>query len=212
MALCQADEADVGATLTVSNSTFSNNNDSKAGYTSALDCGRGTCTVANSTFAGNTSMPAIKGYPSTIFTIVNSTIAGNAAGGLYRFTGTLRNTIIANNGGSGNCIESTITNGGNNLDSGATCGLGAANGSLSNTDPLLGSLVDNGGPTLTTAPSFQSPAIDGVTYNAPNGCPAADQRGVARPIDGNGDGNVLCDIGAYEATAWYAIYLPLVIR
>ena len=119
---------------------------------------------------------------------------------------------MANNGGSGNCSESTITNGGNNLDSGATCGFSAANGSLSNTDPLLGSLADNDGPTLTMAPSFQSPAIDGVIYNAPNGCPAADQRGTARPLDGNGDGNVLCDIGAYEATSRYAIYLPLVIR
>jgi CSLREA domain-containing protein len=205
-----------GSTLIVSNSTFSDNN----GSLSALACGSGSCapgcepgvcTVANSTFMGNSGGQAIGGGAGA-FTMTNCTIAGNAAGGLYRFTGMLRNTIIANNSGSGNCSESTVTNGGNNLDSGTTCSFGAANGSLSNTDPLLGSLADNGGPTLTMAPSFQSPAIDGVTYNAPNGCPAADQRGVARPIDGNGDGNALCDIGAYEVPTQYAIYLPIVIR
>jgi hypothetical protein len=30
------------------------------------------------------------------------------------------------------------------------------------------------------------------------GCPPDDQRGVARPQDGNGDGAAICDIGAYE--------------
>jgi len=62
------------------------------------------------------------------------------------------------------------------------------------------------------ATSSQIPAIDGATCNAPNGCPATDQRGVARPIDGNGDGNALYDIGTYEAPIMYTIYLPIVIR
>ena len=38
-------------------------------------------------------------------------------------------------------------------------------------------------------------AIDAVTNND---CPSTDQRGVARPQDGNRDGFAACDIGAYE--------------
>jgi hypothetical protein len=44
----------------------------------------------------------------------------------------------------------------------------------------------------------ESPAIDN---GSPTGCPATDQTGSARPVDGNGDGRALCDMGAFE-------YLP----
>jgi CSLREA domain-containing protein len=61
-------------------------------------------------------------------------------------------------------------------------------------DPLLGPLADNGGPTLTHALLPGSAALDALT----GFCPATDQRGFARPYDGNGDGTAVCDIGAYE--------------
>ena len=57
------------------------------------------------------------------------------------------------------------------------------------TDPLLGTLQDNGGPTDTLALQTGSPAIDAGTDT---GCPAADQRGTARPQA------AACDIGAFE--------------
>jgi len=38
-----------------------------------------------------------------------------------------------------------------------------------------------------------------------------DQRGIARPVDGNNDGTAVCDVGAYEFML-YRIYLPLVLR
>jgi hypothetical protein len=47
-----------------------------------------------------------------------------------------------------------------------------------------------------------SPAIDAGNPAAPGStalaCPATDQRGVARPQDGNSDGQAVCDIGAFE--------------
>jgi len=63
---------------------------------------------------------------------------------------------------------------------------------MSSTDPLLGALANNGGPTQTFALLAGSPAIDGVTVNAPNSAPATDQRGVGRPQ------GVRYDIGSFE--------------
>jgi uncharacterized repeat protein (TIGR01451 family) len=76
---------------------------------------------------------------------------------------------------------------GHNLDSGNTCGF-VEPGDLQNTDPLLGPLANNGGPTQTHALLPGSPAID-----AGGECIAfPDQRGVVRPQ------GAACDIGAYE--------------
>jgi Immunoglobulin domain len=68
-------------------------------------------------------------------------------------------------------------------------------GNDSFTDPKLGSLADNGGPTLTMRLLPGSPAID-AGDNAL--APATDQRGAPRPV------GLACDIGAYE-------YDPLIL-
>jgi len=62
-------------------------------------------------------------------------------------------------------------------------------------DPLLGSLADNGGFTLTHALGAGSPAIDVAN---PEFCPEYDQRYYARPVDGDGDGTAICDMGSFE--------------
>jgi hypothetical protein len=62
-------------------------------------------------------------------------------------------------------------------------------------DPLLGPLADNGGPTLTHALLPGSPAIDGGDATS---CLSTDQRFLDRPVDGDGDGMAVCDIGAFE--------------
>ncbi len=64
----------------------------------------------------------------------------------------------------------------------------------------LGDLANNGGPTLTHALLSGSPAIDAGNPAPPSStaCPTQDQRKVARPRDGNGDGVAQCDIGAVE--------------
>ena len=83
-------------------------------------------------------------------------------------------------------------------------------------DPLLGELADNGGPTQTYALLVGSPAIDG---GDPEGCLGiedapltSDQRGVTRPLDGDGDSTAYCDIGAYELSRYTYVYLPITVK
>jgi len=195
-------------TLTVAKSTFAGNSAYQSGQGGGID-NFGIAIIANSTFYSNTATSQGGGiYNSATLTMTNATFSGNSAvqgGGIYvtgTVTATLRNTIVANSTAGGNC-SGAITNGGNNLDDGTTCGWGSFSGSMSNTNPNLGSLANNGGATQTMALLPGSPAIDGVAFNAPNGCPSSDQRGVARPI------GLRCDIGAYEAR--YFLF-PLVFR
>jgi CSLREA domain-containing protein len=143
--------------------------------------------------------------------IVNSTITDNhgikGGGGVTAGQGyapvspavalgkmTLQNTIVAGNtseAGEGNCHvkDQIIESLGHNIDTDGTCFL-TAPGDLPKTDPKLGPLADNGGPTRTQALLPGSPGIDG---GGAEGCPKTDQRGTARPQ------GAACDIGAFEA-------------
>ena len=87
-----------------------------------------------------------------------------------------------------------VTSLGGNLASDGSCQLGGT-GDRNNTDPGLDLIADNGGPTLTILPLSGSPLIDG---GIAAGCPAVDQRGFARPYDGDGDTEAECDVGAVE--------------
>ena len=129
-------------------------------------------------------------------TVTNSTLASNDMGALVNLSAisiTLKNTIVANNG-SFDCFGPIHTLG-HNLDGGNTCQLNAT-GDLTNTNPSLGALAGNGGPTQTRALLAGSPAIN---HGDNAGCPAADQRGYRRW------GN--CDIGAFEYSfkLWLAL-------
>ncbi|HSB65303.1 MAG TPA: choice-of-anchor Q domain-containing protein, partial [Anaerolineales bacterium] len=119
--------------------------------------------------------------------------------------------IVANSLEGDDCrADYLIIDGGHNISSDDTCGFDPANGSMPNTDPQLGPLQDNGGSTWTHALLPDSPAIDrGDNIQ----CPATDQRGVARPFDGDGDGVEVCDIGSYEFTyVPISFYIPLIMR
>ena len=179
-------------TLTLSDSTVSNNaGTGRGGGIHNL----GRLTLTNSTVSGNTVAGSGGGIynESSIVTITNSTVSGNSAGrgggGIYDAdTVQLINTIIADNSPV-NCFFVVISLG-HNLDSDGTCGLGVA-GDISGSNPLLGLLADNGGPTFTHALLPGSPAIDAGDDSA---APATDQRGVARPQ------GAASDIGAYESS------------
>jgi len=131
-------------------------------------------------------------------TLRNVTISSNHAvhgGGILNSnaTLTLTNSIIARNAPQ-NCDGTPMLSGGHNLESATSCSFSAI-GDLSGVNPLLGPLRDNGGLTPTMALLAGSPAIDaGTDVDAPS----SDQRGAARPADGNGDHIPAYDIGAYE--------------
>jgi hypothetical protein len=130
----------------------------------------------------------------------NLTIAGNRVIGLGGGISSdaafaLKNTIIADNTATSeaNCAGS-FTSSGFNLESANTCSLNAT-GDLVNTEPQLGTLQNNGGPTRTQALLAGSPAIDAGSCTDILGNPlSVDQRGIARPQPAGGK----CDIGAYE--------------
>lgn len=166
--------------------------------------------LTNVTLSGNIAPGSNGGNMrnSAAATLVNVTIANSPDGGglTNDVPITLINTILAGNSPDNCRIFTSITSDGYNLDSDDTCGLSDVT-DLVSVDPLLAPLADNGGPTWTHALGQASPALDGVVAGY---CPPTDQRGFMRPIDGNEDGNPLCDIGAFEAGI--IRYLPLVLR
>ncbi len=123
----------------------------------------------------------------------NTTNAGGNPATTIPMRVNIKNTIIGDgaltddncNGAIG--YAAIISSGGNNIDSGNTCGFTAA-GDRSSVNPLLDVLANNGGLTRTRALFSGSPAI-----SAGNACPPIDQRGFAR--------DTLCDIGALESGA-----------
>ena len=157
------------------------------------------------------------GYAGTL-AITNSTIAFNtadSAGGLSVSNQLdMRNTVIADSDlttptdcvlrqpppnsyyGSQNRGGELVGNVNNLVEDGSCMPTFNGNG-----QQLLSPLADNGGPTLTHAlVTADNPAIDGgdavtcagITY---------DQRGApfSRSVDGDGDNDAVCDIGAFES-------------
>jgi CSLREA domain-containing protein len=197
--------------LTITDSTFSGN--TARDYGGLDGNAKDNVTITNSTFSGNTAGNAVGGVKidSNNGLIRSTTVAGNTAPfdanlavgccispGPTRET-RFQSTLIADaNGGGGNCAATavTITSLGGNLEEGNTCGFSTAAGDQVNTNPKLGALAANGGPTMTQALLKGSPAI-----NHGKGCPSADQRGAPRKK---------CDTGAYERVVCGGVLVNLV--
>jgi PKD repeat protein len=183
--------------ITVTHSTLSGNSANQGGAIYNM----GVITVTNSTLSGNYS----ENYGAAILNwffiaISNSTVYGNIAGSggaisnSYIEATPISNTIVANYDSEFNCTG-TVVDGGHNISSDDSCGFSPNNGSIPSTNPKLGPLQGNGGPTWTHALRPDSPAIDAGDDSQ---CPPTDQRGMPRPQDGNGDRVANCDIGSYE--------------
>jgi hypothetical protein len=216
--------ANVGGVATISRSTISGNTASGifSGFGGGLLNNGGVLHLTNATMSGNGAGGTRGGTGGGIYsfdgvlTLVSSTVTANKTGGLgansagVSATGqpSAAQSIIA-----GNIVEndpafpfppvgmdcgggSPILSQGSNLSGDASCGFNAPS-DLINTDPLLGPLADNGGPTLTHTLLSGSPAID----RADCVFGATDQRGVARPQPTLGG---RCDMGAVEVVQFYA--------
>lgn len=172
--------------------------------------GGGEITLTNVTVSGNKGGATIVSTGGSTVTLLNSTVGYNDGSAFGNFaTIQLQNSIVASNG-ERNCW-SEMTSLGNNLEDDDTCGFDQAT-DIVDADPLLKDLAHNGGPTPTHLPAPHSLALDAANGDA---CPAIDQRGVARPQDGDGDSQAACDIGAVELASddlLHAVHLPLFVR
>jgi hypothetical protein len=206
---------DGGAFLTVTNSTISGNSATANG--GGISNGSGgselavaSVTISNSTLSGNTAAGdggAIFNSTSeqiAMLVITNSTISDNSAtgngGGISNVGGAnfaeldLGNTILDAGSSGENIFNSgTATSLGYNLSSDSGGGVLTGPGDEINTDPLLGPLQDNGGPTFTHALLPGSLAIDtgDPSFTPP---PDFDQRGSGFPRVVNGR----IDKGSFE--------------
>jgi hypothetical protein len=161
--------------------TIIGNKAKSAGGGLAVNAAAGAVELKNVTIADNKALSAASIYTS-------STAAT-----------TVSNSIIK---GVGNC-NMAVTAAGYNLESENTCGFGGLN-DQTNTDPLLlraeglfKGFEEFGGNLYPKVVRLKagSPAID----TGDNGtCSSGGSDFSPRPIDGDGDGNADCDLGAHE--------------
>ena len=193
------------SSLTVLRSTISFNSGPGSNRAGGIGfAGSGTLQVIDSTLADNTlesgglgAAVYVNSAGSVAFT--NDTLdldSAGASGSVLDLNGgsfpaMIANTIVAG-GSSESCsrMPATSPSQGGNIDDQNLCKFTALTDHPS-TDPQLGALQNNGGPTDTQLPPVASPPIDAGVDAA---CPATDQRGVPRPQGPH------CDSGAVERT------------
>ncbi|WP_139786763.1 choice-of-anchor Q domain-containing protein, partial [Desulfamplus magnetovallimortis] len=180
-------------------------------------------TLADNTSTGGGNGGAIHNGISGILVIINCTLSGNnagtggAGGGIFN-AGTLGMnccTLYANAASSGGGVENSGSGTlhiSNTIIAGSSNGGDLVNGGsiLTNShnliedgsamphvwgDPMLEPLAYNGGLTRTHALLADSPAVDAGDNDSAE---SRDQRGMSRPLDGDGDGDAVSDIGSYE--------------
>lgn len=181
---------------------------SGGGIVHNVTAGANSFMLTNSTLSGNSASgtggglrnAGVAGTSLNNVTVRNNSaiVAAGQAVSIQAGTVSAQNSIISSQGTD---CSGAISSNGYNIASDNSCGLSGTD-DLTNADPQLGPLQDNGGNTFTHALLPGSPAID-----SGSGCPTVDQRGVARPF------GPACDRGAYEFDGESnAVYLPFVTR
>lgn len=161
----------------IENSTLSGNRAS-SGTAIYLDGSASTLTVGSSTLVADASDPtksAVFATPGSKLTFANDIVSGSCK---------------TRKGG-----KPFATKGGNVEGPANSCGLDLATDRRGRKSLGLAPLDSHGTPLPTHALVPSSPAIDWALSAA---CPATDEAGTRRPIDGNRDGAARCDSGAYE--------------
>ncbi len=168
-----------GGPLTIGSTTISDNSAANGG--GIYNSGGGTTTITNSTVSGNTAGSGGGIFNIGMLAITSSTLSNNSAslgGGVFNNETFQIGDTILNMGASGANIVNfgTVTSLGYNLSSDDGGGVLTGPGDQINTNPLLGPLQNNGGPTFTHALLPGSPAIDAgdPNFTPP---PSFDQRG-----------------------------------
>lgn len=208
--------------ITITHSTIDNNQASSNGgglYLSNQIGGIKSTTLVNSTISGNQAtnkagaiFVSTTSQSNNPVQVINSSIISNtaatgtgfytSAGGTGASTITFKNTIVANDLASPNCVNGyggiTLSDG-NNIENGSSCNF-TQPPDLVNTDPQVAPLGDYGGETFTHRIEVGSPAVDTGDNTACQSAPvySLDQRDWLRPLDGNHDNILVCDIGAFE--------------
>ncbi len=171
----------------------------------ALETSPATAAFESCTFSANKSGAgggALSIKNGSSVTLLNCTLAKNKAkvgsGLLETPDDVLSNTIelancIVANKATTNYAGDGLTSLGGNLDSGTTCGFGAA-GDIEGQDPRLEKLSAVPGELPVHRLKSDSPCIDAADDGT---CPATDQLGQAR-VDVPGVGTTVCDSGSME--------------
>jgi hypothetical protein len=161
-------------------------------------------TMVSSTVAANTDTSAgsgaggifgVGGHADISFSTIanNTTTSGFAMGLGFQGGGATVTASILSNPGGNNC-DGLVSTGGFNIDDNDTCGF-TGPGDLVGQSPGLGPFVDTGDhrshfPLLPDSIALDHAAVDPY--------PEVDQRNIPRPLDGDGDGNPVCDTGSIE--------------
>ena len=199
--------AGAGGILNAANVTFINN---RADTLGGAIFNTGTMTLTNVTVSGNFADNGAGISTLGLATLSFVTVAGNEAvdgvvGGLDVMSGaavTIRGSIVTDSQDV-DC-RGRVTSGGSNVfgddDDVNPCFAVLGPGDVGNVDLDLLDLQDNGGLVRTRSPKPGDPVGDGVVPGsaAAASCPTTDARGIARPQDGDGDGQARCDVGAHE--------------
>lgn len=177
-------------TITLRNTTISGNVGGPHGGAIDNDVINGILNIENSTIVDNTAQTyaGVPNFGGQIY-IHNSILANNTGGDIGDGVSSYYNE---NTHGAGPVVDFNIRH--SLIEDTGNASFTDEGGNLTETDPLLGPLADNGGPTQTHLPQPGSPVIDAGDPNfLPP--PETDQRGNPRVVGG------VVDMGAVEAQA-----------